>query len=265
MKKSNTCQKLIERKTLLYETGVEYSNYAINHILGCSHGCLYPCYAFLMKKRFGQIKNYDEWIKPRIVSNAIEVLNKELPKYKHKINSIHMCFTTDPFMYGYKDICDLSIEIIKLINSYDIPCTVLTKGILPKELSNLSRKNSYGITLISLDEEFRKKIEPGSAPYVDRINSLFYLHKKGCKTWVSIEPYPTPNVIEQDFYEILNSVKFVDRIIFGRLHYNGDVTKYETYQNYYNNLSYEVIEFCKKNNIEYHIKEKTLIENEISI
>ena len=40
----------IQRKTMLYETGVEYGDYTMNHVLGCSHGCKFPCYAFLQKK-----------------------------------------------------------------------------------------------------------------------------------------------------------------------------------------------------------------------
>jgi len=74
----------ITRKTLLYQTGVEYGNYCLNHVLGCSHGCLYPCYAMMMAKRFGKIKDYDEWIKPKIVSNALKLLKKEIPKYRTK-------------------------------------------------------------------------------------------------------------------------------------------------------------------------------------
>ena len=35
----------IERKTLLYHSGVEYSDFCLNHVEGCSHGCKYPCYA----------------------------------------------------------------------------------------------------------------------------------------------------------------------------------------------------------------------------
>lgn len=190
----------------------------------------------------------------------MKLLNKELPKLKDKIKSVHLCFTTDPFMYGYEDICNLSLDIIKLINSYNLPCTALTKGVLPIELADLSKDNSYGITLISLNEEFRKKMEPGSAPYLDRINSLRKLHDKGCKTWVSIEPYPTPNIIDQDFEEILNSISFVDKIIFGRLHYNKLVSQYKGYKEYYNNLANQVIKFCEERNIEYHIKEKTITE-----
>ena len=254
------CSDNLNRKSLLYKTGVEYGDYTINHVQGCSHGCLYPCYAFMMSKRFGIVKTYQDWIKPKIVNNAIELLNKELPKLKDKIKSVHLCFTTDPFMYKYEDISKLSLEILKLINSYNLPCTALTKGVLPKELADLSKENSYGITLISLNEDFRKKMEPGSAPYKDRIASLKYLHDQGCKTWVSIEPYPTPNFVEQDFNEILNAVSFTDKIIFGRLHYNKKVSEYKDYKQYYNNLAQQVIDFCKKNNIEYHIKNKTITE-----
>ena len=41
----------IQRKTMLYVTGVEYGDYTMNHVLGCAHGCKYPCYAFMMKKK----------------------------------------------------------------------------------------------------------------------------------------------------------------------------------------------------------------------
>lgn len=252
------CLSTIERKSLLYKTDVEYGDYTINHVQGCSHGCMYPCYAFMMAKRFGKVKNYEDWLKPIIVNNAIELLKKELPKLKHKISSVHLSFTTDPFMYQYDDISNLSLEILKLVNSYGIPCTALTKGVLPKELIKLNKKNSYGITLISLSEEFRRQMEPGSAPYKERIESLKYLHDNGCKTWVSIEPYPTPNFINQDFDEILNAVSFVDKVIFGRLHYNKKVSEYKDYKNYYNELAYKVIEFCDKNQIDYHIKNGTI-------
>ena len=78
----------IQRKTLIYKTGVEYGDYTLNHVLGCSHGCKYPCYAFQMKKRFGKVSSYEEWIKPVVVENFIELLEKEIPKYKEKIKKM---------------------------------------------------------------------------------------------------------------------------------------------------------------------------------
>ncbi len=254
----NSTLEYIKRKSLLYKTSVEYGDYTINHVLGCSHGCLYPCYAMMMARRFGKVNKYEEWIKPKIVENAIDLLEKEIPKYKNKIKFVHFCFSTDPFMYGYREIEDLSIKLIKMLNDAKIKCTVLTKGCLPVELSQFARDNEFGITLISLDENFREKNEPFSSSYKERIECLYKLHKRGIKTWVSIEPYPTPNIIQQNIEDILNSISFVDKIIFGKMNYNSMVSKYADYKKYFNCLSEKVADFCRKNNKEYYIKEGTI-------
>jgi len=248
----------ISRKSLLYKTAVEYGDYTINHVEGCSHGCLYPCYAQMMAKRFGKVKSYEEWIVPKIVANAVDLLRKEIPKNKDKIKFVHLCFSTDPFMYGYQEISDLSVRLISILNDSDIRCTALSKGILPLELAGLSKNNEFGITLISLDENFRKKYEPYSAPYNERIKSLHNLHKKGLKTWASIEPYPTPNIVKQDFLDVLKAISFVDKIVFGRLNYNPKVTGYPGYKDFYNKLGNTVREFCRRHHKAIHIKEGTM-------
>ncbi|SFE28420.1 Radical SAM superfamily protein [Thermoanaerobacter thermohydrosulfuricus] len=254
----------ITRKTLLYKTGVEYGDYTINHVEGCAHGCKFPCYAYMLAKRFGRIKSYEEWIKPKLVSNSLEILDKELPKLKDKINFVHLSFTTDPFMVGYPEVTNLSLEIIKKLNSNGIKVTTLTKGIYPDELldkNSYSEYNEYGITLVSLDENFKKEYEPYSSDYKDRIASLKKLHNAGLKTWVSIEPYPTPNIINQDLRVILNEVAFVDKIVFGRLNYNKKVREYLWYKEFYNYCSDVVIRFCEQRNILYHIKEGTITDD----
>lgn len=252
------CEKSIIKKSLLYKTEVEYGDYTINHVQGCSHGCKYPCYAMMLAKRFGTIKTYEEWCEPKIVENALELLEREIPKSKSKIKSVQLCFTTDPFMYGYEDISELSYHLIEMLNCHNIKCTALTKGILPEQLKNLSKENEYGITLVSLNEDFRENTEPNSAPYLDRIAALRKLHNAGCKTWASIEPYPTPNFVEQDIKEILKAVSFVDKIIFGRLNYNAKVTAYKEHKEFFNEMSDAVISFCQKNQIHYHIKKGTI-------
>ena len=248
----------ITRKSMLYKTGVEYGDYTLNFVQGCAHGCKYPCYAFLLKKRFGQIKSYEEWLKPYLVLNTLEILDREIPRLKDKIKSVQLCFTTDPFMVGYPEIEKMSLDVIKKLNTAGIMCTVLTKGILPIGLAKYSRKNEYGITLISLDEEYRKKMEPGATPYADRLKALKNLHDKGCKTWVSVEPYPTPNLIDQDLKKILKATSFVDKIIFGRTNYNREVSAYIQHKAFYNECATQVMQFCKKEGISYHIKDRTI-------
>lgn len=252
----------IERKSMLYVTGVEYGDYTMNHVLGCAHGCKYPCYAYMMKRRFKQVNSYEEWLQPYLVSNTLELLDTEIPRLRNKIQSVQLCFTTDPFMYEYDEICNMSIAAIRKLNEAGIKCTVLTKGLLPIELAQLSPENEYGITLVSLSEEHRAKMEPFSAPYADRLAALRALHDHGCKTWVSIEPYPTPNLIEQDLGELLDAVSFADKIIFGRTNYSKDVSSYTPHREFYNTCSDEVIDFCTQNNIGYHIKHGTQTNNE---
>lgn len=252
--------KTITRKSMLYQTGVEYGDYTMNHVQGCAHGCKYPCYAFMMKKRFGQIKDYDSWLEPYLVSNTLELLDKEIPRLKDRIQSVQLCFSTDPFMQGYPEVSAMSLAAIRKLNENGIKCTVLTKGILPIELADMSPENEYGITLISLTEAFRKRMEPHAAKYKDRLAALQALHDRGCKTWVSMEPYPTPNLVRQKLDTILDAVAFTDKIIFGRTNYSKEVSSFSDHKDFYNQCAKRVIEFCKEHGIAYHIKDGTLTE-----
>jgi len=211
----------------------------------------------MMKKRCGVIKNYGDWIKPKIVSNALELLDKELPRLKNKIQVVHLSFTTDPFMYKQKEISGLTLKIIERLNKDNVRCTVLTKGVYPRELvdtEKYGKNNEYGITLVSLDNKFKLIFEPGSAPYKERIKSLKYLHKKGLKTWTSMEPYPTPNLVGQNLERILQEISFVEKIVFGKLNYNVKVTQFQENKSFYDECANVVIDFCGRRSINYHIK-----------
>lgn len=249
----------IKRKSMLYNTKVEYASYTMNYVLGCSHGCKFPCYAMQMSKRFGVTKNYDEWISPKLVENTISILDKELPKLKEKIDFVHLCFTTDPFMVGYPEVTEMTLRVIEKINSYNIPVEVLTKGIIPKDIVDISKhpENIFGITLVSLDEKFRQEYEPNTSTYSERIKALKMCHDNGLKTWISIEPYPTPNICNQSFETLLNEIAFVDYIVFGKWNYNKDISNYSKSREFYNKQCNIVREFCDKKNIKLHIKEKT--------
>ena len=65
-------------------------------------------------------------------------------------------------------------------------------------------------------------------------------------------------MIKQDLHDILDSVNFVDKIIFGRLHYNKAVSAYHDYKQFYNDCAAEVVRFCEGHDISYHIKNGTM-------
>lgn len=228
----------ITRKSLLYRSGLGF--WCINHVQGCSHGCKYPCYAWMMAHSHGRVATYADWCRPSLVSNAETLLGKELDRMRTRPGNIHLCLTTDPFMYGYPEVTALTLRLIEIINSYGISCSTLTKGVMPVALAYPMRfpeQNSYGISLVSLNEDFRRKWEPGAAPYRERIGALRELHDLGCSTLVHIEPYPTPNIIEQDLGELLDTVSFADEIWFGGWNYNNLAKQYPGYSEFYEEQS----------------------------
>ena len=63
---------------------------------------------FLAKKRFGQIHTYEQWLQPYLVSNTLQLLQSEIPKLRNRIESVQLCFTTDPFMYEFDEIAKMT-------------------------------------------------------------------------------------------------------------------------------------------------------------
>jgi DNA repair photolyase len=240
----------IVRKSLLNRSALGFL--CVNHAQGCSHGCLYPCYAFSMARTYGRAKDYRDWTRPRLVANARELLAKELGRLKVKPDFIHLSLTTDPFMHGQPEMIALSLELIGMINAAGIAVSILTKGILPAELADRSRfpgDNVYGISLVSLSEEFRRRWEPGAAPFAERIAALRLLGDAGRKTLVHMEPYPTPNVITQDLGEILEAVGFVDSLWFGGWNYSSLTGKFEGREEFYRDMGSIARNFCEARGI----------------
>lgn len=175
-----------------------------------------------MKKRYGRVADYASWRRPRLVDNALELLAREIPRFKRKMDSVFMSLATDCFMYRMPEVEELTLAIIKRLNEAEIPVTTLTKGVYPAVLAEngFHQDNRYGSSIVSSSEDFRRRFEPGAAPYRERIAALRLLHDAGLKTYVHMEPYPTPNIIEQDVEEILEEVSFVDDISFSRWNYS---------------------------------------------
>jgi DNA repair photolyase len=241
----------ITRKSLLYKSGLGF--YCINHVQGCSHGCLYPCYAYRMAHSHKRVSSYAEWCQPKLVINAFELLKKELSRLKKKPESIHLCLSTDPFMTGYPEVTEMSLKFIALVNSHGIPCSILTKGKLPVDLADQDRfpaDNFHSISLVSLNEDFRKKWEPHAASYKERIGALRTLHEQGCHTGVHIEPYPTPNIEKQNLEDLLRAVDFVDHLYFGRWNYNPVIRNFIYHREFYRDQARLVRQFCTGHGIE---------------
>lgn len=82
-------------------------------------------------------------------------------------------------------------------------------------------------------------------------------HGSSIEFHVSMEPYPTPNIHEQELIPLLEKIGFVDRIIFGRTNYNKAVSSYPKSKEWYNDCVRQVVSFCRSRGIECYIKKGT--------
>lgn len=261
----------VTRAALLYKSKVEYGGWTINHVQGCSHGCKYPCYAMSLAKRTGRVKGYEQWCRPEVVENALDLLEDELQRYRGRIDSVHLSFTTDPFMWDpigeqpRSEVVELTTAIIRRLNHEGIRVTTLTKGVYPdafiERVASYRADNQYGVSVVSLTDEFQQRWEPGSAPAQQRLHALRRLAEAGAQTWVSVEPYPTPNVDEtaSDPAKLLEAVTFVDKAVFGRWNYSKLVNSYDGADTHYLRVAEAFAAWSQQNSKVLHIKAGTAL------
>jgi hypothetical protein len=62
-----------------------------------------------MKKRCGVVRSYSKRLKPKIVQNPLDLLDKEITKYSGIIGHVHLSFSPDPFMFGQQEVVELTL------------------------------------------------------------------------------------------------------------------------------------------------------------
>jgi DNA repair photolyase len=254
------------KKKLVNKSRVEYATFGVNHGMGCLHMCKY-CYGCQGAKAHGLIDSAEAWADLGLVENLAERLGRELDRRRTPVDRIHLSFITDPFMWDAEtgqpvpEFTDATLDAVRAINDRGIPVTLLTKGIYPEiDARQLHADNHYGITVVSLSEDFRQEWEPGAPPVASRIEGLRSIAEQGAWTWVSVEPYPTPNIDPSagDPEPLLEELRFIDKFIFGRLNYTKEVTEYlRSDREFYLRAARQVVSWCQANGKGLHIKKRT--------
>lgn len=234
----------------IYETkgaALEYCKYAVDIYENCPHKCSY-CYAKDKVERKGR-----EFEFKGIRENVIDETRKYLENHTElKGEMVFLGFSSDAFPSN-EDITP-TIEMAKLLKEFGCKIMVCTKGKLTEDVKKaLELVDSVGIT-ITCGEEMASIYETNASKVSERMELLKYAKEIGKETWISFEP-----VLEEKFiYDTLNSdfMKYVDTAKLGKLnHMNiSDLTGNEEdnidWETYANN----VIDICKKRNINYMIK-----------
>ena len=176
--------KINETQTANYITksNLPDADFVINPYTGCPHKCIY-CYAEFMKRFTGHTG--DEW------GEFIDIKRSDKPLKKVGADStILVGSVTDaynPFEKKYK----LMRPILEQLAGTDANVEILTKSdLVLRDIDLLSKMKNIkvGISLNTLDDDFRKKTEPRASSIERRLSALKDLKEADISTYLFMSP-----------------------------------------------------------------------------
>jgi DNA repair photolyase len=245
---------LIQCEKVLAKTGIEIAPYAVNPYRGCEFGCLY-CYS---QKNKCFKKNNAEWGSfVDIKINCVELLAKELKSIKPE--RVLIGSTTEVYQQAEEKYC-LTRGAIELLNSNNIPMTILTKSALIERDIDVLKNAKVCFTINLHADRLIKKYEKNSPSIGERLKTLQILKENNIQAYVHIGPI-FPEIA--DVGKILEMVYgLTDRVNFESFNYwmcpKENIPKLlpseeifldeRKYNEYWQNLKMKIISLNKKFN-----------------
>lgn len=247
-----------EVKQLLTKSNLPDADYVINPYIGCTHKCIY-CYAEFMN-RFSKIN--EKWGEYLIVKEAECEL--KLPKDNDKL--ILISSVTDPYN-PYELKYNKTRKVLEKLQNSKHNIEILTKSkYIEKDIDIIKNIENIrvGISLCTLDDEFRKGIEPNASSVNERIETLKLLKDNNISTYLFISPI-FPYI--SDWEAVVNECGgYVDYILLESLNLSGNY-KIKVY-NYIKDNRPELLQKYKEiydnKDYSYLIDEKSKIEKRLT-
>ncbi len=166
--------------------------YSANPYQGCEHGCVY-CYARNTHEYYGYSAGLDFESKIIIKRNAAELLEKFILNPRWDAVPIALSGNTDCYQpqerkYG------LTRAMLKVMANYRHPVGLITKnGLITRDidlLKDLASDNLVHvyISITTLNEDLRRKMEPRTASGFKRLHTIEALAKAGIPVGVMTAP-----------------------------------------------------------------------------
>ena len=207
----------IKAKSVLVKSNLPASDYVANPYSGCPHRCRY-CYASFMKRFTGHTEEWGTYIDVKKYDSC------RLPKSLGG-KTILLSSVTDPYN-PYEVKFHKSRDILKLLVNSDAHVEILSKSDLMVEDIDLLkefRDLSVGISMNTLDDGFRKDMEPGAPSVQRRLKALEKLHSAGIPTYLFISPiFPYLTDIRAILRETAGNI---DKVCFENLNLRGSAKK----------------------------------------
>jgi DNA repair photolyase len=169
-----------------------YAMRSVNPYQGCEHGCIY-CYARNSHEYWGFSAGLDFETKIVVKQNAAKILESEFLKKNYQPASISLSGNTDCYQPLERKL-EITRSLLKVFVKYAHPVSIITKNSLIKRdidlLQELARQNLVHvyISVTTLEEELRQKMEPRTATAKSRLQTIRMLTDAGIPVGVMVAP-----------------------------------------------------------------------------
>lgn len=220
-----TYPKTLVNKVTSPDVGMEYS---ANPYQGCEHGCVY-CYARNSHTFWGYSAGLDFEAVILVKKNAPQLLAKKLASKNWEPAPIVFSGNTDCYQPIEKKL-QITRRMLEVCKQYDHPVGIITKNRLVMRdmdiLQYLNNKNLIKVTvsLNSLDDSLRQKLEPRASSIATRLKLIEELCAAGIPTQVLAAPI-IPGLNDHELHNLVEKFASLDvydtHCIMVRL--NGDI------------------------------------------
>ena len=182
--------------------------YSMNPYQGCEHGCLY-CYARITHEYWGYSAGLDFERKILVKKNAPELLEKCFQKKNWESSPIMLSGNTDCYQPIERKL-EITRKLLEVCLKYRHPVSIITKNALVVRdidiLSELTKLNlaHVMVTITSLNEELRQKLEPRTVTYKNRLKAVKILADAGIPVGVMNAPI-IPGLTSHEIPELVKA------------------------------------------------------------
>lgn len=195
--------KKIINKVTSPDLGLSYS---MNPYQGCEHGCIY-CYARNTHAYWGYGAGLDFERKIIIKHNAPEVLATQLENPNWQVMPLMLSGNTDCYQ-PIEQKMQLTRRMLQVLLQYRHPVSIITKNALILRdldlLTQLDKLNllHVNISLTTLNEELRSRLEPRTAAAAKRLAVIKQLAEAGISVNVMLAPI-IPGLNDHEIPELM--------------------------------------------------------------
>ena len=181
-----------------------------NTYRGCEHNCVY-CNARYTHEFLG-LPTGEFSQKIIVKDNAAEILDKEFSREKWRRTTVNLATVTDPYQPAESKF-NITRDALDVFLKHHNPLILSTKSALVfrdlevlREIAHTGFLNVV-VSLSTLNEELRKKMEPNVASVEERLEVIQELHEAGITVGVAAIPLlPRISDGQRDLEELLKAV-----------------------------------------------------------